>query len=68
MRVGLTLALTLRREYGREWQPEKLMTLLVNQKAYDGVVSGQSYTEIASGWAETQRTFAERAQKWRLYE
>ena len=68
VRVGLTLATVLRRLHPQDWQPDKLMTLLVNQKAYDGVLAGQSYAEIAAGWAEDLRVFGERAQKWRLYE
>jgi len=68
VRVGLTLALTLRRLYPEAWQPEKLMTLLVNQKAYNAVLAGQSYPDIAAGWAEDLQEFEARAQGWRLYE
>jgi uncharacterized protein YbbC (DUF1343 family) len=68
VRVGLTLALTLRRLYSRDWQPEKLITLLVNQSAYDGVIAGQSYAEIASSWADDLQKFQARAETWRLYE
>ena len=68
VRVGLTLALTLRREYESVWQPEKLMTLLVNQAAYDGVTAGQSYAEVAAGWAEDLLEFEKRAMTGRLYE
>ena len=68
VRVGLTLALTLRRLYEREWQPEKLMTLLVNRAAYDGVIAGKSYATIAAGWAGGLRAFGERAEKWKMYQ
>ena len=68
VRVGLTLALTLRRLYECEWQPEKLMTLLVNQAAYDGMAAGKSYTEIAAGWAADLQSFESRSRKWGLYE
>ncbi len=68
VRVGLTLALTLRRLYQHEWQPEKLMTLLVNQEAYDGVTAGRSYARIAAAWADDLQAFGERAEKWKLYE
>jgi uncharacterized protein YbbC (DUF1343 family) len=67
VRVGLTLALTLRRLYALQWLPEKLMTLLVNQKAYDGVIAGHSYAEIAAGWAEDLENFNRRAEACRLY-
>ncbi len=67
VRVGLTLALTLRRVYQTVWQPEKLMTLLVNQAAYDDVIAVKSYADIAAGWADDLRSFGERAEKWKLY-
>ena len=67
VRLGLTLALTLRRLYQPAWQPEKLMTLLVNQRAYDGVIAGQSYAEIAGGWAENLAAWDSRAKGCRLY-
>lgn len=66
--VGLTLALTLQRLYRHEWRPEKLMTLLVNQIAYDGVIAGQSYAKIAEGWAGELTVFEAQARKYRLYE
>lgn len=68
VRVGLALALTLRRVYEYEWQTEKLMTLLVNQAAYEGVVAGESYAKIAAGWAADLAGFEARARKWELYE
>ena len=67
VRVGLTLALTLRRYYQSDWKPEKLMTLLVNQQAYDDVMAGQSYTEIAVGWAEDLAAWEGRSAECRLY-
>ena len=68
VRVGLTLALTLRRLYREAWQPEKLMTLLVNQKTYDAIMAGQSYPDMAADWAKDLEEFGNRAQTWRLYE
>ena len=67
VRLGLTLGLTLRRLYELNWQPEKLMTLLVNQKAYDGVMAGQSYAEIAGGWAEDLEAWGGRREDCQLY-
>jgi len=67
VRVGLTLALTLRHLCPDQWQPEKLLTLLANQSAYDGVVAGQSYADIAAGGAGDLKNFKTRAQPWQLY-
>ena len=68
VQVGLTLALTLLRLHPKKWQPEKLMTLLANQQAFDGILAGHSYADIAAGWAADLAGFAKRAQPWRLYE
>ncbi len=67
VQVGLTLAVTLRRLYPDDWQPEKLQTLLVNQAAYSGIMAGHSPAKIAAGWAENLRDFGVRAQAHRLY-
>lgn len=68
VRLGVTLALTLRRLVPSQWQPEKLMTLLVNQKAYNAIAAEKPYAEIAAGWAAELSEFKQRAQKYRLYE
>ena len=68
VRVGLTLALILRRLCPQAWQPEKLMTLLASQKTYDSIVADQPYALIAAGWAEDLQGFEKRTQAWRLYE
>ena len=68
VRLGFTLALTLRRLCLKDWQPEKLQTLLASQSAYDGVLAGQEYAKIAGGWAADLAAYETRALAWRLYE
>lgn len=68
VQVGLTLALTLHRLYPHAWQPEKLMTLLTNAAAYEAVVTGRTYEEMAAGWADGLTAFAARAEPHRLYD
>ncbi len=67
VRVGFTLALTLRRLAPSTWQPEKLMTLLANQAAYDSVIAGKPYAEIAAGWAGDLAEFEARVRGIRIY-
>ena len=67
VQVGLTLTAALRHLYPDDWQPKKLMALLVNQAVYDAIVAGCSYAEIAAGWAEDLATFAARTQPHLLY-
>ena len=68
VQVGLTLALTLRRLYPDAWQPEKLRTLLTNEKAYQDIAAGRPYEEAAAGWADDLTAFAARSKSHRLYE
>lgn len=63
VRLGFTLALTLRRLHHEEWKPEKLQTLLANQSAYDSVLAGQDYA-----WAADDAAYEARASPQRLYE
>lgn len=68
VRTGLTIASTLRQLYASEWEPEKLMTLLVNRQVYDGVVNGASYGEIASTWLQDLIDFESRRSTVLLYD
>jgi len=68
VQVGLTLAVTLRRLYPDEWQPEKLQTLLVSAKAQEALLAGATYADMADAWADALRAFGDRARAFRLYE
>jgi len=67
VRTGLTLAIALRRLYPSDWQPDKLMTLLVNQAAYDGVIAGDDYDTLAAGWQNDLAIFKSRRAAVMLY-
>lgn len=66
VQVGLTLAVTLRRLYPDEWQPDKLKTLLVSKQTEAAVLAGAAYPALADGWADALAAFDGRA-AW-LYE
>ena len=68
VRLGLTLALTLRALFPQDWQPEKLETLLVNRQVQEQVLSGATYSEIAAGWQHDLAAFAKRIAPNRLYD
>lgn len=68
VRLGLTLAIGLRALYAQEWQAEKLITLLANRAAFDGVLSGQSYEQLAGAWVGDLADFGRRTQAHLLYE
>ncbi len=68
VRLGMTLAIGLRALYASAWQAEKFITLLGNRGAYDAVLSGQSYAEMAQHWAVDLADFGRRIQPHLLYE
>jgi len=67
VQVGLTLAIVARRLYPGHWQPEKLQTLLVNEKVQADLMAGSHYSAMADGWADDLDIFRLRAQKAWLY-
>lgn len=67
VRVGIELALTLRQLYPSAWQAEKLMTLLVNRQAMEGVLAGEDYATLARRWSPGLRAFANRRKPHLLY-
>lgn len=66
--VGLTLAVTLRRLFPDEWQPDNLDRLLVSATAHAALLAGASYEDMAAGWADGLRDFERRAGAIRLYD
>ena len=67
VRVGVELALTLRQLYPKEWEAEKLLTLLVNRQAMDGILAGESYATLSRRWSTSLRIFAQRRKPHLLY-
>ena len=67
VRVGVELALTLRKLYPKEWQAERMMTLLVNRQAMDGVLAGDDYAALSRRWSAGLRAFVNRRKAHLLY-
>jgi len=68
VRVGLTLAVTLRHLYPDAWQPDKLQTLLVSAHTLAALRTDADYGELEAGWIEPLRGFEARARAIRLYD
>ncbi|MGQ9790509.1 MAG: exo-beta-N-acetylmuramidase NamZ family protein [Armatimonadota bacterium] len=67
VRLGVELACALRRLHPREWQHERLMTLLTDAKAYQLVQKGADADEV---WAHMQKqagAFRRRRAQYLLY-
>jgi uncharacterized protein YbbC (DUF1343 family) len=67
VQVGLTLAVTLRRLYSQDWQPEKLQTLLVHPQTQAALVAGAGNETMAEDWQEELTAFSLRARQYWLY-
>jgi uncharacterized protein YbbC (DUF1343 family)/CubicO group peptidase (beta-lactamase class C family) len=65
--LGVTMAVTLRRLYPEEWQPEGLMRLLVNKKAYDDIIARKSVNEIMARWTGELEEFRRVRSRYLLY-
>jgi uncharacterized protein YbbC (DUF1343 family) len=59
LRLGVTMAVTLRARYRKEWQPDRLMSLLADRETFDAILAGAPVNEIMAHWntelAEFQR-------------
>ncbi len=67
VRLGVEIACALRRLHPREWEHERLMTLLTDGKAYEMIVQGADPDEV---WAMMQRqasAFRRRRARYLLY-
>jgi len=67
VRLGVEIACALRRLHPREWEHERLMTLLTDGKAYEMIVRGADADEV---WEYMQRqgsAFRRRRVRYLLY-
>ena len=65
--LGIELAAALRKLYPADYKMERMMELLVNQAAYDGLVSGESPRRIAQDWQEDLEKFETIRKKYLVY-
>jgi len=67
VQVGITIAVTLLRLYPRDWQPEKLKTLLCCKATYERLLEGAAPEAITAGWAKDLVDYADRVLPYLLY-
>lgn len=68
VRLGVEIACALRRLHPREWEHERLMTLLTDSKSYEMIVRGADADEV---WGYMQRhvsAFRRKRTRYLLYE
>lgn len=67
VQVGMTLTVVLRHLYPAAWEADRLLRLLVNQRAFDGLTGGKSPARIAAGWDDELEAFKAIRRKYLLY-
>ena len=65
--LGVTLAVTLRALYPKQWQPDGLLRLLANKKAYDDIIACKSVGSIMASWAGELEEFRRVRSRYLLY-
>jgi uncharacterized protein YbbC (DUF1343 family)/CubicO group peptidase (beta-lactamase class C family) len=65
--LGIELAAALKKLYPADYKMERMMELLVNQAAYDGLVAGEDPRRIAQDWQEKIENFEAVRKKYLLY-
>ena len=67
VRVGIELALALRKLHLKEWEASKLLTLLADRIAMDGILAGEDYARLLRAWTPELKGFLAARQHFLLY-
>ncbi len=67
VRLGLTIAVALRRLYPAEWKTAGLMTLLGNARTFEAIVRGEDVPSIVALYEKDLAGFAQRRGPFLLY-
>jgi uncharacterized protein YbbC (DUF1343 family)/CubicO group peptidase (beta-lactamase class C family) len=65
--LGIELAAALRKLYPADYKIDRIMELLVNQAAYDGLTEGRDPRRIAQDWQEELEKFEVVRKKYLIY-
>jgi uncharacterized protein YbbC (DUF1343 family) len=65
--LGVELATALRKLYPTDYKIERMMELLANQAASDGLASGEDPRRIAQDWQEELEKFAATRKRYLIY-
>jgi uncharacterized protein YbbC (DUF1343 family) len=68
MKLGLQLAVTLRRLYPEQWKPEGILRMLGDRAAYRSICDGKPLHEIEELWRQKVQEFERVRARYLLYE
>jgi uncharacterized protein YbbC (DUF1343 family) len=67
LQLGVTLAVTLRKLYPKEWQPDGLLRLLANKECYDDILACKPVAAIMARWSGDLEEFRRVRSRYLLY-
>ena len=67
LKLGLVLALTLRKHYPLEWKPEGILPLLGDRASYQAILAGREVAEIEGLWQSELAAFLAIRARYLLY-
>ena len=67
VRLGIELALALRKLHLKEWEASKLLTLLADRVTMDGLLAGEDFVRLQRGWTPELKGFLQARQHFLLY-
>jgi len=67
MKLGLGLALTLRKEYREQWDPARAPTLLTSKESHQAILDGKSIREIEALWTRKLADFEKVRERYLIY-
>jgi len=67
IRVGVEIAVALRKLYPLDWKMEKYLNLIVNQTSFDKIKRGDAPEEIERAWQKGLDEFKKRRAQFLIY-
>jgi uncharacterized protein YbbC (DUF1343 family)/CubicO group peptidase (beta-lactamase class C family) len=67
LKLGLALAVTLRKHYPQEWKPEGVLRMLGDRASYEAIVAGRGIEEIERLWQRELDEFRRTRARYLLY-
>ncbi len=65
--LGITLAVTLRKLFPKEWDTTRLNTLLLHKATLAGILAGKPAPELNAAWQADAEAFRDRRKKFLIY-
>lgn len=67
LKLGLGLAVTLRKEYRDQWNPDRAPTLLTNKESHQAILDGKGVREIEALWTDKLDEFKKVRERYLIY-